>query len=448
MKAAKKGAADGAAIAKSVAGSAKNAAEDQVLKAIVAMAGEGSEDSIDKVKLVLDKLLVELLPNFKARHPCLLNLAMIGNKCTSERRYDTPPGVGRPFTDGGVWKRAARYAKFAGAAYFSTEQEIADYVPGLDIKDVVFLHKATSPTKPNFFIAKDAQTNAFVLSIRGTASLSDVITDIVANKVAFMGGFAHEGILQSAGEVANRTRLLLHELGEANPSMNFVVTGHSLGAGTAVLALVRIFAEYGTASDHFRRLCAGKAKCFAFAPPPTFAPVDKLPLHVTANVYSFVNHTDCVPRACLGTAAKVLLATKTVDGLDVDGPSRLLFLKDASKYSNTEWSGQIVDSVDPEGSSRDKFGSLYGVGVLVQMYPKEDGSLAGDRVQHDALDKILFHDGMGTNHCIGAYEEAAAKLANKYANSIAASTEDAQSGDSSSFCGCCKRREPRVKDKE
>jgi hypothetical protein len=49
-----------------------------------------------------------------------------------------------------------------------------------------------------FFCVFLRKSNAVVLTIRGTLSLSDAISDIVCDEEPFLDGFAHRGILSGA----------------------------------------------------------------------------------------------------------------------------------------------------------------------------------------------------------------------------------------------------------
>ena len=58
------------------------------------------------------------------------------------------------------------------------------------------------------------------------------------------------------------TKPILFKLLEEHPTYKLVVTGHSLGAGTAVLATLEIL----LGSDKF--VSPQRVKCIALAPPP------------------------------------------------------------------------------------------------------------------------------------------------------------------------------------
>ena len=78
----------------------------------------------------------------------------------------------------------------------------------------------------------------------------------------FLDGFAHFAILKGALKILKVTKPILFKLLEEHPTYKLVVTGHSLGAGTAVLATLEIL----LGSDKF--VSPQRVKCIALAPPP------------------------------------------------------------------------------------------------------------------------------------------------------------------------------------
>ena len=78
----------------------------------------------------------------------------------------------------------------------------------------------------------------------------------------FLDGFAHFGILKGALKILKVTKDVLIKLLEEHPTYKLVVTGHSLGAGTAVLITLEIL----LGKDPF--VSPHRVKCIALAPPP------------------------------------------------------------------------------------------------------------------------------------------------------------------------------------
>ena len=97
----------------------------------------------------------------------------------------------------------------------------------------------TKVHEPAHYLAVDHRRKVIVLSIRGTSSIGDIVTDLnakcAAHSISGITGFVHEGMLQSAQflykSVTNSLVTACHRYGD----YKVVITGHSLGAGVAAL---------------------------------------------------------------------------------------------------------------------------------------------------------------------------------------------------------------------
>eukprot|EP00658_Telonema_sp_P-2_P003445 TRINITY_DN11278_c0_g1_i2.p1 TRINITY_DN11278_c0_g1~~TRINITY_DN11278_c0_g1_i2.p1 ORF type:complete len:731 (+),score=116.44 TRINITY_DN11278_c0_g1_i2:176-2368(+) len=97
---------------------------------------------------------------------------------------------------------------------------------------------------PAYFVAVDPQWKRVVVSIRGTAALEDVISDLACSPSEFgftdrqgvwHQGEAHRGILELAMATEPKVLEEVRELLGKHPGFGLVLTGHSLGAGVAAL---------------------------------------------------------------------------------------------------------------------------------------------------------------------------------------------------------------------
>ncbi|MCI4384115.1 hypothetical protein PGIGA_G00034880 [Pangasianodon gigas] len=114
-----------------------------------------------------------------------------------------------------------------------------------------------------FFVALDHKREAVLVTVRGTLSLKDVLTDLSAEcenlTVEGVSGasYAHKGISQAAGYIYKKlvNDGILRQAFSIAPEYKLVIAGHSLGAGAAALLAVLLHSSYST------------LQCYAFSPP-------------------------------------------------------------------------------------------------------------------------------------------------------------------------------------
>ncbi|ORX59026.1 hypothetical protein DM01DRAFT_1211570 [Hesseltinella vesiculosa] len=177
--------------------------------------------------------------------------------------------------------------------------------------------------QPSYFVSVDRGHEAIVLGIRGTWSLYDVITDLVCDYKPWKGGLVHSGMLASAQWFFTRIvpqifHYIHQQCKQDKPPhiKSFIITGHSLGAGTAAILTMMI-------ADHMDELLqiSGnpnfRLHCYSYAP------VASVSLDISEKykdyVDSFVCHDDLVARLSYGTASctkeLVMDALIAADGL-------------------------------------------------------------------------------------------------------------------------------------
>ncbi|XP_063446477.1 diacylglycerol lipase-beta-like isoform X1 [Mytilus trossulus] len=133
---------------------------------------------------------------------------------------------------------------------------------GLDQFDLVYADYHNRIFEIPFYVAIDKEKQSVVVAIRGTLSLKDAITDLSADSECLeceglIGCVAHKGILQAA-QYVKRTleeKHILEDAFDRAQGSKLVITGHSLGAGTAALLAVLLKQSYPDLI------------CFAYAPP-------------------------------------------------------------------------------------------------------------------------------------------------------------------------------------
>jgi hypothetical protein len=143
---------------------------------------------------------------------------------------------------------AKAISKFAlnvyGISYIENFKHVVATVMGLDnIDDTLYTYfKAPDgPTLfPDFVILRDRKSSSIVLVIRGTFDRKDVLIDLNCKEAPFLDGVAHGGILTGARNILEKAGPILKNALQENPTYHLIITGHSLGAGTAILATMCI----------------------------------------------------------------------------------------------------------------------------------------------------------------------------------------------------------------
>lgn len=89
--------------------------------------------------------------------------------------------------------------------------------------------------RPNFFVAIDHGLSAVILSIRGTMSLSDSITDFACEYIRYRGGMVHSGFFEAARWFMENICHQLIIFAREYQLDNIYICGHSLGGSTSAL---------------------------------------------------------------------------------------------------------------------------------------------------------------------------------------------------------------------
>ncbi|KAM3579022.1 hypothetical protein VKS41_008558 [Umbelopsis sp. WA50703] len=175
--------------------------------------------------------------------------------------------------------------------------------------------------QPSYFVSVDKPRKAIILGIRGTWSLYDCITDLVCEYRPWKGGLAHSGMLASAQWFfTNIIPQIFHYVHNHHSAIdNFIITGHSLGAGSASLLTMMVVdhieeLRYLSNNPDFR------VHCYSYA--PVAAVTEELGNAYSDYIDSFVCQDDIVGRTSYGTAMELkelimdaLAAVEAVGGI-------------------------------------------------------------------------------------------------------------------------------------
>lgn len=173
---------------------------------------------------------------------------------------------------------------------------------GLPLCDVPLFEPSSTVFRPAHYVAVSRAHSAIVVSFRGSLSILDSLTNLLARPCAAPGGgLAHEGMQCAARDLAaGALGALIAELRAAHPGFALRFTGHSLGAGIAALL-----------TRHYQAAGAGDVHCYAFAPPCVLSLAEAGA--AASCVTSCVLGDDIVPRLSLGHIDDLRCAIRALD---------------------------------------------------------------------------------------------------------------------------------------
>eukprot|EP00871_Galdieria_phlegrea_P001450 jgi/Galph1/2305/GphlegSOOS_G967.1 len=182
--------------------------------------------------------------------------------------------------------------KPAQAVVGITPQLVIFLRTGVHSKDLISSKFKATTYFPAYYMCYDHFASTIVVAVRGTLSIADALTDLDGRTLPLVihwneepqEGFVHGGILRASENLADIIELHLKEACQKYPSYRIVVTGHSLGAGCAIVLSILLR----------ERMVNECLQCYAFGPPPVLS--DNLAEVCRSFIFSFVNHNDIVPR--------------------------------------------------------------------------------------------------------------------------------------------------------
>ncbi|VDD90467.1 unnamed protein product [Enterobius vermicularis] len=337
---------------------------------------------------------------------------------------------------------------FCSTASFSVITEIEK----ADIHFVSFRNKLYEASRHvPFIVLVDSKTKSIVITIRGSASLMDLVTDLSLDEEVFSVDVdvdpilskdedlepkgeevrVHRGMLKSARYVLETLKQhnILDNLTKMFPTYNLVVCGHSLGAGVATLLTLLLKQNYTS------------IRCFAFSPPGCVISENGLE-ETNQYVFSIIVGDDVVPRMSYQTLHK--LKYSVIDALVasnnakfeiiIRGCFRLFFSSPWQSTSGTAAAVAAAAAPQPPAESSvvlvedclplvfhnslttasREYGTLGETGEApaeqrrhrVELHPPgrifhlcdKDGVLVGNWISHKALDEIKLSSAVISDH--------------------------------------------------
>lgn len=188
-----------------------------------------------------------------------------------------------------------------------TRERISDHV-GVPEEDIVLLdvHYNGDGNHLRHFVAVDHEQRKIVLAIRGTFALSEIIVDVAGFSRHFCGGEAHSEMATMAERLWQRCGGTVLELLRANEGYDLVLTGHSLGAGTACLLNI-------LCHRNGRELVEGRrVQCFAYSAPPVFTPLNFVPKAVQACT-NYIHDKDTVSFLSMDSVRHLFSSVRVIE---------------------------------------------------------------------------------------------------------------------------------------
>lgn len=181
------------------------------------------------------------------------------------------------------------YRFLDGIRFDSDRKSILEFlkIDPMDLLELNLRHKELY--RPSYFIARDKQSDAIILSIRGTMNVADGITDLDAHYIKWKNGLVHSGIYSSAKWIMDNVIYQIFEYKRQFDCSKIIITGHSLGGAISGLLGLMLNDEH---DDVF---------CYNFGPPPVISTeIASLPLSKKNN-YTYIFGNDIVPHLSYGS---------------------------------------------------------------------------------------------------------------------------------------------------
>lgn len=169
---------------------------------------------------------------------------------------------------------------------------------GLAAQDIVQAQwRSEGPFRPAYAIVRDHTMKWIVVTIRGTLSTKDILTDVAARCVPFFQGLAHEGFVHASQNLVQEIEPTLEREVAAWPDYRLVLCGHSMGGAIAAMGTILL-----------REKAAWASTCTAMGigTPAVLSRAAGEWLQERMAAFTVVNARDWSPRASLTSVNELL----------------------------------------------------------------------------------------------------------------------------------------------
>lgn len=327
------------------------------------------------------------------------------------------------------WEEANRYMRYATAVYgqamihaaevdargrlgisskgFVTAKAISSHI-GVPSQDIVWMDVDNYDGDAHHlrhFVAIDHENQKVVLSIRGTFSLQEIVVDVAGFSREFCGGEGHSEMATMAERVWDVAGPRVISLLKEHPEYELILTGHSLGAGTACLLNVML-------QSNTQKLLprSQKVRCFAYAAPPTFTPLTVIPKAVQTTT-NFIHQNDAIPFLSVHSIRNLFSSLRAVQDYAYSGDhemSRSERAKVALGFCAVP--SPLLEAVRRVPSVKPKTGApclKIPAGKTIWLRERDDGEYEYDLYKPKTLrDGVRVHRDMLLDHFPPRYEHA------------------------------------------
>lgn len=264
--------------------------------------------------------------------------------------------------------------------------------------DLLQFEPAVTYEKPSYFVAFNPHRKHAIISVKGTSSVSDLLTDVLHTPVEFLhDSWVHSGMLNAAVYIVNRTDAMIsHLFGPLGYRVTF--TGHSLGAGTAQLAtLIYRWERAMTNID-----------CVVIAPPPT---LNRQALNWTKDIiWSVVAGDDIIPRWNFG-----LISANARILADVDKEMQETGMSLEEFYEEFDYLTMIQEyrkTIEEVATSKGAHIDMHIAGDITYITRTHEGFMVRDvEADFSSLRRIEFSTTMLSDHTLDFYRHAVSTVA-------------------------------------